>query len=212
MTEGFLSDYKQRGARWGGASFDVPEFSDDEAVLETGCGNGKTLKSLPPKAVGIDISKEAVTLAGGNCVVGDVRNLPFKDEVFDAVMCFHVLGHLNFEDRIKSVNEMFRVLKKGGRIYFKAFSVQDFRFGKGKEVEKNSFLKGDGITTHYFEPEEVGALFSENELCAGAEVFCKSWDLRVKAVQYKREEVLGIFVKCEAALSVGGGVRSEEFC
>lgn len=189
MKEEFQSDYKLRGARWGGVSFNVPKFSEGQLILETGCGNGKTLKSLPNTAIGIDISTEAVSLADGNVLAGDISNLPFKDEVFDAVLCFHVLGHLNFENRKKSVSEMFRVLKKGGKIYFKGFSIRDFRFGKGKEVEQNSFLKGDGITTHFFDEGEVSDLFGEGEITL------KSWSLMIRAVPYLREEVYGIFEK-----------------
>ncbi|MDO5843959.1 MAG: class I SAM-dependent methyltransferase [Methanocorpusculum sp.] len=189
MTEEFQSDYKLRGIRWGGVSFNVPKFFEGEFVLETGCGNGKTLKSLPADAVGIDISTEAVSLAGGNALAGDICFLPFGDCTFDAVLCFHVLGHLKADDRRKAAAEMFRVLKKGGKIYFKGFSKRDFRFGKGDEVEPDSFLKGDGITTHFFDETEVRDLFGEGD------VSLKSWTLMIRAVPYLREEVCGVFEK-----------------
>lgn len=79
---------------------------------------------------------------------------------------------------------MLRVLKPGGMFYFKDFSRNDFRFGKGVEVEPSSFLRGDGIITHYFEPEELASFFGPSVIST------ISWDLRVKGVNYHREEIL----------------------
>lgn len=45
-------------------------------------------------------------------IKGDVTNLPFKDQFFDAIICSHVLEHV-YEDR-KAMNEFFRVLKPSG--------------------------------------------------------------------------------------------------
>lgn len=42
----------------------------------------------------------------------DVQNMPFNDEVFDVVICNHVLEHVR-DDR-KALSEIFRVLKRGG--------------------------------------------------------------------------------------------------
>ena len=171
MDEVFQSDYKARGARWAG-TVDVPVVAEGAFVLEAGCGNGKTLSHLK-HAVGVDISPEAVRLAGASrAVAGDIRALPFSDSVFDAVFCFHVLGHLCEADRRAAVLELFRVLKPGGVLYFRGFGVGDFRFGRGDEVEAGSFLRGDGIMTHYFCEGEVREVFGDGE------VGVYSWPLR----------------------------------
>jgi SAM-dependent methyltransferase len=181
---GWQTDYQTRGSLWAGASYLLPEIPENALVLETGCGNGKTLRSLGQNAVGIDISSAAVQLAGPSALVGDVRFLPFKDSVFDIIFCWHVLGHLSFLERKTAADEMLRVLKPGGVLYFKDFSRNDFRYGKGTEVEPSSFLRGDGIVTHYFEPEELISLFGPSDISA------VSWDLRIKGVNNRREEIL----------------------
>lgn len=192
MNEAFQSDYKLRGARWGGYS-KVPEFFEGAEILETGCGNGKTLKCLPENAVGIDISQEAVKLAGPRAIKADIRCLPFNDESFDFVLCFHVLGHLLYNDRITAASEMHRVLKHGGKLYFKAFSPEDFRFGKGDEIEEASFLRGDGIMTHYFTEDEVKSLLgSYDALC---NITYSRWSLSVKGIRYPRCEICAEFLK-----------------
>ena len=42
----------------------------------------------------------------------DVHQIPFEDDVFDVVFCNHVMEHV--DDDIKSMREIYRVLKPGG--------------------------------------------------------------------------------------------------
>lgn len=45
-------------------------------------------------------------------VKADITNLPFDDESFDVILCNHVLEHI--PDDTKAMQEIFRILKKGG--------------------------------------------------------------------------------------------------
>jgi len=47
-------------------------------------------------------------------VVGDAHELPFKDNVFEAVVAFNVFEHLR--EPTKAAHEIFRVLKPGGKV------------------------------------------------------------------------------------------------
>jgi ubiquinone/menaquinone biosynthesis C-methylase UbiE len=42
----------------------------------------------------------------------DLTKLPFEDNMFNAIICYHVLEHI--EDDSKAMAELFRVLKPGG--------------------------------------------------------------------------------------------------
>jgi ubiquinone/menaquinone biosynthesis C-methylase UbiE len=87
------------------------------AVLDAGCGKGEFLDKLGPaarQAVGIDLSKESVRKASHNVAVGTLETLPFRDETFDLITCRWVVEHL--EDPRRSLPELHRVLKTGGRI------------------------------------------------------------------------------------------------
>ncbi len=52
----------------------------------------------------------------GADIVGDARKLPFKDNEFEEVYSRFFLEHLQRKDAVLALKEMFRVLKKGGRL------------------------------------------------------------------------------------------------
>lgn len=47
-------------------------------------------------------------------IAGDVENLPFADEYFDAIVCIFVFSHLN--NPVNAMSELKRVLRKSGRV------------------------------------------------------------------------------------------------
>lgn len=190
---GWDTDYTLRGNRWGGAVAELPPLPAGTRVLECGCGNGKTLAAMTARgwnAVGIDISPTAVSLVHTrNCtaVCGDLTALPFLDCSFDAVFCWHVLGHLSASLWQGAAAEMRRVLVPTGSIFFKGFSRSDMRCGKGREVAPYSYLRGDGIVTHYFADAELHEVFGAGELIR------VSWNMRVRGTELLREELCGVF-------------------
>lgn len=91
-------------------------------ILDLGSGLGYGTKTLKRKAsliVGVELSSEALAYAkeyhkGPNFILADIRNLPFKDEVFDFVTAFEVLEHVKMGKRV--LTETRRVLKKRGNL------------------------------------------------------------------------------------------------
>ena len=95
---------------------------EDDFCLDLGCGDGygtKLLASRAKEAVGVDIDGRTIERAvekygSENCKFQkyDGKKLPFPEETFDLVACFHVIEHV--KDDISFISEIFRVLKKGG--------------------------------------------------------------------------------------------------
>ncbi|MDV2482258.1 class I SAM-dependent methyltransferase [Methanoculleus sp. Wushi-C6] len=195
-------DYRRRGDLWGGAPAPLPDLPAGAAVLEVGCGNGKTLAALARlsgSVTAVDISPRAVALArrhpgtaGAGFTVGDARCLPFRDGAFDAVILVHVVGHLPGPGRRSAAAEVCRVLRPGGTAFFRDFSVEDMRAGKGAETEQQTFRRGDGIITHYFTEAEAAELFTP---LAPVLVRTHRWQMRVRGRDLPRAEIEAVFRK-----------------
>ena len=94
-------------------------------ILEVGVGTGSSLRDYPPseQIVAVDISKGMLRRAEEKLenyngkielCLGDLRNLPFKDEIFDTVFSSWVF--CSVADPVKGLIEVCRVLKKEGKL------------------------------------------------------------------------------------------------
>jgi cyclopropane fatty-acyl-phospholipid synthase-like methyltransferase len=181
---------------------DIP-LPDDAIALELGCGDGKTLMGLigsDRTVVALDFSRRAVQschrrLRSNSMFHGLISNvalLPFSDEAFDIVVAFHILEHLLDEDVSKTVAEIKRVLRSGGRAYVRTYSSEDMRFGAGKEVGEDTFVRGDGIVQRYFTMNELSDLFDAFEKeSLEKRVTMKRYD----GGPYRRVTLNGVFLR-----------------
>lgn len=118
MYDGGLSNYQERLKAVG--------FDEKTHVLDAGCGFGQwsfSLETLGVSATGVDAKGARVKVAdrlrrvNGSEVrflQSALESLPFPDESFDGVFCYSTLY---FTDYRRSIEEFFRVLEPGGRIY-----------------------------------------------------------------------------------------------
>ena len=194
-------DYARRGRVWGGSVKDLPALPDGSKVLEMGCGDGKTLSIMPPswRITAIDISMQALLLArqarpGASLLLADGCRLPLQSEMFDALFAFHVTGHLFWDQRLAMAGEAARVLRPGGRLFFRDFSREDMRMGQGEEMEEVTFRRGSGIITHYFSEGEVSDIFSGLEIDL---IRTQRWSMRIRGEKLLRSEVEAVLVKRE---------------
>ncbi len=108
----------------------VTETADltESEILEVGCGRGGGIAYLskyhhPKKAIGLDLSENAVNLCksrhhveGLEFVVGDAENLNFPDESFDYVV--NIESAFCYPSRQKFYRQVYRTLRKGGRFLY----------------------------------------------------------------------------------------------
>lgn len=101
------------------------------------------------------ISFDLDLLPGVN-VVGNGENLPFLDETFDLIINQAVLEHVKRPERI--VNEIYRVLKKGGYVYVENPFLQEFH-GVPLDFQRFTLMGLENILSHF---EKI-----ESGVCAG---------------------------------------------
>ena len=113
----------------------------DDHVLDIAAGTGEpglTIAALTKngKVIGTDLSDGMLLIADANAAArglknystkaADVCDLPFEDHTFSAVSCR--MGFMFFPDMQLAANEMYRVLKPGGRIATAVWSAPDQNF------------------------------------------------------------------------------------
>ncbi|NLV28313.1 MAG: class I SAM-dependent methyltransferase [Methanomicrobiales archaeon] len=187
-------EYRKKGKLWGKVPLEPTAYSENGVFLDLGCGNGKNLqrkKFQYSHRIGVDFSYQALSLLRKNtelddvaCVCADVTLLPIHSDSVHCADAHHVIGHLLAHDRTCAANEISRVLAPNASLLVTVFGTGDFRSGRGKEIEHGTYLRGNGIFTHYFSPEELKSLFPAMALVTKEKI---SWFMKIKGCSYLRE-------------------------
>ncbi|WP_029770633.1 class I SAM-dependent methyltransferase [Pseudogulbenkiania sp. MAI-1] len=116
-----------------GVFLDVVAHADLSCAAEICCGSGEAFRLLGEKVqtgIGVDISMSMLDAARSflkddrYCFIqGDATNLPLSDNLFSSVFIMGGIHHVN--NREKLFGEVFRILKRGGRFYWRE-PVSDF--------------------------------------------------------------------------------------
>lgn len=100
---------------------DMLDIQGGEIFLDCGCGGGRVLTQFEDKCltIGIDISAyycHAAKKAAPHSLIiqGDIENLPLKDESID--VCVMIYTFVYAPDKKKTMEEIYRVLKKDGKL------------------------------------------------------------------------------------------------
>lgn len=105
--------------------FEVVEGADQ--LLDCGVGTGRNIPYYPPETevTGVDIAPEMLDRARDRAneagrrvrlLEGDVRNLPFDDNTFDAAVATFLFCVIPDDEQPRALREVARVLEPGGRL------------------------------------------------------------------------------------------------
>ena len=116
------------------------------AVLDVGCGTGTLTRQIydalptdaPRRVCGVDAAEAMIAVAnkkagarpGLEFAAALAEELPYADASFDRVLSTFFFHHLNFELKIKSLAEIWRVLRPGGQAAILDVDVPYSLFGK----------------------------------------------------------------------------------
>jgi ubiquinone/menaquinone biosynthesis C-methylase UbiE len=107
----------------------------EDQVLDAGCGTGKNMEVLLNEGytvTGVDLSEDAIKycLQRGLKSVsqGDISQLDFYDNTFNALICMDVLGLVDGEGERKAVlKEFYRVLNRDGIFIINSAALEALR-------------------------------------------------------------------------------------
>lgn len=125
-------------------------------VLDLGCGLGRHAVrfaragfdsfGLDASVGGIERARQATAAAGVrvDLRVGGLDALPYEDDFFDYILAFNVVYHGTEDDLAVTLSEIHRVLRPGGLYQSTMLSKRNVEYGRGDEVEPNTFVQPDG--------------------------------------------------------------------
>lgn len=171
---------KTRNKPWDICIKFIESLSTNDIVIDIGCGNGR--HSFPcseyvKNVISVDISNEFLKIIAVknnnkiNLIHSNFRFLPFKNKSFNAALFIASLHNMNHRrNRIDSLIELKRILKKNGKALISVWSRSQDKYKKYFENKlnnnKNNEELGDIII--YWKKDDLNFprfyhLYSKNE-------------------------------------------------
>lgn len=113
-------------------------LSPNEVILDFGTGTAELAilikrKETTTSVTGVDVDTRVLQIAKNkiteqgldiHTLQYDGTRFPFKSDHFDKVVSCLVFHHLNHDQKKDALSEIFRVLKKGGRLYISDWGLE----------------------------------------------------------------------------------------
>jgi len=162
--------YQEEGRIWGDepsktAGMALAAFRRHyvESILVPGAGYGRNARLFSESGFnvdGVEISDAALQLAKvfdskTTFHFGSALDMSFVDKNFDAVYGYNVMHLFRQADRQRFLEACWNKLKDGGFIFLTVFSEMEESFGRGGEVEPNTFESKPGRPVHYFTDDDL---------------------------------------------------------
>lgn len=147
-------------------------------VLDLGCGAGRHVVYLAKngfEVYGMDISPVGLDHARGwlsreglsaALVQRDMTEFPYPypDGFFDAAISLYVIYHTTLGNMRQVLAEIDRVLQPGGLALLTFQSREGWRYGRGVEIEPNTFIpdtgEDRGVPHHFSDEAEVRGILA----------------------------------------------------
>lgn len=139
----------------------IDRLEKDSKLLDIGCGTGRNTNYTNVNITGIDISEEQIkqcnsnksnNKSNNNYIIADMCELPFQDNSFDNIISIASFHHLSNENRRKqALSEMYRVLKKNGRVQLSVWSrIQPDKTRRKFEKYGDTVVKWREVPRYYY--------------------------------------------------------------
>jgi len=130
-------------------------------LLEIGCGEGRGVELLGPKAASytaVDKIDQVVNNLSAkypehNFIQANIPPLPFEDNRFDTIISFQVIEHI--KDDGAYLKEINRVLKPGGKAYISTPNIKLTLSRNPWHIREYTALELTGLCKKYFSQVEM---------------------------------------------------------
>jgi 2-polyprenyl-3-methyl-5-hydroxy-6-metoxy-1,4-benzoquinol methylase len=168
--------YSTEGKIWGEKpsitayrALEIFRKANFKSILVPGSGYGRHTMFFSNsgfEVTGIEISPVAIKMARqfdplSYFYNASVLDMSFEHNKFDAIYCFNVLHLFRENERGIFIRGCGGRLKKNGLMFFTVFSEKEEDFGKGVEVEKNTFESRPGRPAHCFTEDDLRQHFAK---------------------------------------------------
>ena len=128
-------------------------------VLDAGGGTGRVSQYLRGKAAQIIVADESFAMLqeahkkeGLQPVRSYTEDLPFMSDIFDCIIMVDALHHV--ADQFKTSQELWRILKPGGRLIIEEPDIHVFGVKLIALAEKMALMR-----SHFLSPQQITHLF-----------------------------------------------------
>jgi 2-polyprenyl-3-methyl-5-hydroxy-6-metoxy-1,4-benzoquinol methylase len=153
----------------------------DILIMGVGYGrNGKYFIENGYNVDGIEISEEAINIGKQfapkiNFINGSVLDMSLNKK-YDAIFCYDIMQLFRKNERKMIAKNCIKHCKDNGIIMLSCLSINDVLFGKGNEIEENTFEIREGLTVHFSNEKEMKNMDEE---------------LSVVEIEYSTEKIEG---------------------
>lgn len=154
---------KTREYLWKGIKEFIQSVDDTSLLLDAGCGNGKNmLVKNRGSCIGFDFcesNNQICRRKGLDVSTINIKTIPYRDSVFDHAFSVAVIHHIEtIQDRVKAINELVRVTKRGGTIFIQVWSADIPKNKKFIKINNNNdndyfitwFVNKDHLIKRYY--------------------------------------------------------------
>jgi len=152
-----------------------------KTILDMGCGMGRHCILFAENGfnvTGFDLSEYGLGILNKKAekknlsitvVHGDVVDLPFEDNRFDAILAYHSVYHVDSKGMERVIANIKRILKPGGEVYITLISKSTWSYSANSPdvmmVDENVRLKeeqeGNFLPHFYVNAQDILTLFKD---------------------------------------------------
>ncbi len=143
-------------------------------AFDLGCGVGRHVIALAKEGYEVyasDFSEPAVKYCqewlsreGLSATVTkmNMTEIPYPDLFFDLIVAYNVIYHTTFSGMMDLIQMIHRKLRPAGYFFVTLKSTQGWLYGRGTEIEQNTFLRPrKGVPVHFSTEDDIEILFRD---------------------------------------------------